>query len=136
MERLISDFLSQKIFAVAGSFKDESKYAYQILKMLKNKGHEVYPLHPTLEKVDGHVCYKSVKDIPFTIDVINLVTPPQVTERILVECKEKGIKRIWLQPGAESDKAIKFCGDNDMEVVYQVCVMIKAAQDAVGRIRG
>jgi len=126
MEKLISDFLAQKRFVVAGSFRNESKYAYKILKMLKNKGYEVYPVHPTIKEVEGQLCYSSVKDIPCVIDVVNLVTPPTVTERILIECKERGIKKIWLQPGAENENTIKFCRENNMEVIYQVCVMMKA----------
>ena len=126
MEKLISDFLAQKRFVVAGSFRNESKYAYKILKMLKNKGYEVYPVHPTIKEVEGQLCYSSVKDIPCVIDVVNLVTPPTVTERILIECKERGIKKIWLQPGAENENTIKFCRENDMDVIYQVCVMMKA----------
>ena len=126
MEKLISDFLAQKRFVVAGSFRNESKYAYKILKMLKNKGYEVYPVNPKIKEVDGQVCYPSVKDIPNAIDAVNLITPPLVTEKILVECKEKGIRKIWLQPGAESENAIKFCKDNNMDVIYQVCVIMKA----------
>jgi len=126
MEKLVSDFLAQKRFVVAGSFRNESKYAYKILKILKNKGYEVYPVHPTIKEVEGQCCYPSVKDIPFTIDVVNLVTPPLVTERILVECKDKGIRKIWLQPGAENENVIQFCKDNNMEVIYQVCVMMRA----------
>lgn len=126
MEKLISDFLAQKRFVVAGSFRNESKYAYKILKMLKNKGYEVYPVHPTIKEVEGQLCYSSVKDIPCVIDVVNLVTPPPVTERIVIECKERGIKKIWLQPGAENENTIKFCRENNMEVIYQVCVMMKA----------
>jgi len=126
MEKLISDFLAEKRFVVAGSFRNESKYAYKILKMLKSKGYEVYPVHPTIREVDGDHCYPSVKDVPCRVDVVNLVTPPSVTERILAECKEKGIKKIWLQPGAENENAIKFCKDNNMDVIYQVCVIMKA----------
>ena len=126
MEKLISDFLAQKRFVVAGSFRNESKYAYKILKMLKEKGYEVYPVHPSIEEVEGQHCYSSVRDVPCRVDVVNLVTPPLVTERILGECKERGIKKIWLQPGAENENAIKFCKDNDMEVIYQVCMLMKA----------
>ena len=127
MEELIRDFLSRKRFAVAGSFRDASKYAYRILKTLKGKGYEVYPVNPAIGEVDGQRCYPGVKDIPCRVDVVNLVTPPVVTERIVAECKELGIRKIWLQPGAESDAAIRFCRDNGMEVVYQVCIMMKAA---------
>jgi hypothetical protein len=126
MEKLISDFLAQKRFVVVGSFRNESKYAYRILKILKNKGYEVYPVHPTIKWVEGQRCYSSVKDVPCRVDVANLVTPPLVTERILTECKEKGIRKVWLQPGAENENAIQFCKDNNMEVIYQVCVIMKA----------
>jgi uncharacterized protein len=60
------------------------------------------------------------------VDVVDIVTPPAVTETILKECLEKGIKRVWLQPGAESQKAIDFCRDNYISVVYDVCVMLEA----------
>lgn len=128
MENLIGDFLAQKRFAVAGSFKDETKYAYKIFKILKRKGYEVYPVNPNIKEVEGMPCYAGIKDIPYAVDVANLVTPPQVTEKILTECKEKGIKRIWLQPGAESDNAIRFCKENNMSIIHGICLIIESSQ--------
>jgi uncharacterized protein len=126
MDRLIKDFLSQKTFAVAGSFRNESKYAYKILKDLISQGYEVFPVNPGMSEVEGRQCYKCISDIPVVVDVVDIVTPPAVTETILKECLEKGIKRVWLQPGAESQKAIDFCRDNYISVVYDVCVMLEA----------
>ena len=126
MQDLVDDFLKQKSFAVVGSFSDETKHAYRIVKTLKNKGYQVYPVNPHIKQVDGLVCYASIKDIPGVVDVADLVTPPEVTEKIVRECKDKGIKRIWLQPGAESEKAIKFCEDNDIKVIYGLCVMLES----------
>ena len=40
------------------------------------------------------------------------------------ECKKLGLSRIWMQPGAESDKAIEFCNKNDIKVIYNNCVMV------------
>ena len=126
MQDLVKDFLKQKSFAVAGSFRNESKYAYRILKTLKEKGYEVYPVNPRLREVYGLTCYSSVKEIPESVDVVDIVTPPQITEKIVGECKEKGISRVWIQPGAESQSAIKFCKDNNIEVVYNLCIMMNA----------
>ncbi len=126
MQNLVKDFLKQKRFAIAGSFRNESKYAYRILKTLREKGYEVYPVNPRLKEVEGLACYPSVKDIPGSVDVIDIVTPPQVTEKIVEECKETGISRVWIQPGAESQTAIKFCKDNSIEVVYNLCLMLNA----------
>ena len=126
MQDLIKDFLRQKRFAIAGSFRSESKYAYQILKTLKKKGYEIYPVNPRLKEVEGLTCYPSIGDIPGGVDVVDIVTPSQVTEKTVRECKEKGITRVWIQPGAESEDAIKFCKDNGINVVYNLCVMIES----------
>ena len=123
MENLVKDFLKQKRFAVAGSFRNESKYAYKIVKTFIKKGYEVYPVNPRVNDVEGVKCYKSINDIPYRVDVVNVVTPPLVTEKIIRECHEKAIKRVWLQPGAESVTSIKFCRDNDINVIYGLCVM-------------
>jgi len=125
MQILVRDFLKQKHFAVVGSFRHEQKYAYQILKSLKNGGHEVYPVNSRFKEIEGLTCYPSVKDIPVVCDVANIVTPPVVTMKIVQECKEKGINRIWLQPGAENQSVIEFCKQNNLEVVYNLCVMLE-----------
>lgn len=126
MDNLIKEYLSLKSFAVAGSFKDETKYAYKILKALKKKGYAVYAVNPHLKDVEGIPCYRSVKDIPICVDVVDLVTPPRVTENIVKECREKGIKRIWMQPGAESEEAIHFCRTNNIKVIHGLCIMLEA----------
>jgi predicted CoA-binding protein len=127
MEDLIREFLTQKSFAVAGSFRDQTKYAYKILKDLITGGYEVYPLHPTLQEVLGLPCYRSVTDIPKAVDVVDLVTPPQVTMKIVKQCHETGVTRIWMQPGAESREAIDFCRNHGMKVIYGTCLMLNLA---------
>ena len=126
MENLVKDFLRKKSFAVIGSFRNETKYAFKILKNLRERNYKVYPVNPSLSEVDGLKCYKSVIHIPFLVDVVNLVTPPKVTEKIVRECKEKGIYCVWLQPGAESENAIEFCKKNKISLIYNLCVMLEA----------
>jgi len=125
MQDLVEEFLKQKRFAIVGSFRHEHKYAYQILKALKNGGYEVYPVNPRIKEVEGLSCYPSVKDIPIVCDVADIVTPPVVTAKVVGECKDKGITRIWLQPGAESEWVIEFCKQNNMKVVFNICVMLE-----------
>ncbi|MDD5156219.1 MAG: CoA-binding protein [Candidatus Omnitrophica bacterium] len=129
MENLVKDFLKQKRFAVVGSFRNEAKFAYKILVDLIKKGYEVFPVNPHMSEVEGRVCYKTISDIPHNVDVADIVTPPLVTESILKECLLKGIKRVWLQPGAESQTTIKFCYDNNMKVIHGICVMLESAKE-------
>jgi uncharacterized protein len=111
-----NDFLSCKSFAIAGSFKNTDKYAYQVLLKLKNKTSKIYPINPGNKEVEGFKCYRSVLDIADTVEAISIVTQPQVTEKIVEECFKKGIKHVWIQPGAESEKAVQFCQNNGINV--------------------
>ena len=126
MQELVKEFLSQRHFAVIGSFRNESKYAYRILKALKSKGYEVYPVNPRLKEVEGLTCYARLEDIPSSVDVADIVTPPEITDKIVRECLHKGIIRVWLQPGAESRQAVEFCRKNGIKVIYGLCVMMES----------
>lgn len=125
MEELIKEFLLQKRFAVVGASDNINKNGYKILKKLIAKGYEVYPVNPRIKEIEGLKCYPSLTDIPIKIDVVDIVTPPEVTEKIVEECKTMEIKRVWLQPGAESEKAVDFCNKNDIKIVYNTCIMLR-----------
>lgn len=124
MQDLIAEFMAQKRFAVVGATDNPQKYGNQIVKNLKSRGYEVYPVNPGLREVEGLKCYPKLAEIPVKVDVVDFVVPPQVTEKILEECRILGLDRIWLQPGSESEAAINFCRDNKLKVVYGVCVMM------------
>jgi len=126
MEDLIQKFLDKRnVFAVVGASRNPEKYGHQVFKDLMKAGYKVYPINPNADEILGVKCYPSLKDLPEKPDVVDLVVPPQITEKVIRECKELGIKMIWMQPGSESEDAIKFCKENGMDVVHGVCVMIE-----------
>lgn len=116
----ISEFMKQKRFAVVGATDNVEKFGYKIFKNLQERGYEVYPVNPKLEELEGIQAYHTLSDIPKKIDVVDFVVPPAVTKEILKECKKLGLRRIWLQPGSESEEAIKYCNDNNMTVLHDV----------------
>lgn len=115
----------QNVFAVVGVSINPEKYGHQVYKDLKEAGYVVYAINPNIDEVLGDQCYNSLSDLPEKPDVVDTVVPPEVTEEIVKECKELGIKRVWMQPGSESENAIRFCEENDINVVHDVCVMVK-----------
>jgi len=128
---LIKTFLNKKnIFAVVGASRDPQKYGYQVYKDLKNAGYEVYPVNPNTDEILGDKCYPSLENLSIKPDVVDVVVPPKVTEQIVETCKKHGITKVWMQPGSESETAIKFCEENGIDVVYGVCVMIERARQS------
>ena len=124
MQDLIKEFMAQKKFAVIGATDNPEKYGHQILINLRKRDYEVYPVNPRLETVEGMKCYATLADIPEKVDVVDFVVPPAATESILKDCLTLGLDRIWLQPGSESEAAIKFCEDKNLKVVHGVCSMM------------
>lgn len=125
MQELIKEFIAQKRFAVIGASNNTHKYGYKIFKYLKSRGYEVYPVNPRINTLEGTKCYATLTDIPVKIDVADFVIPPRETEKVLRDCKRLGLDRIWLQPGSESNAAIAFCHENNMKIVYGVCIMLR-----------
>jgi predicted CoA-binding protein len=126
---LIKAFLNKKnVFAVVGASRETQKYGYQVYENLKNGGYKVYPVNPNTDEIFGDKCYPNLESIPILPDVVDIVVPPKVTEQIVKTCKKLGVTKIWMQPGSESEKAIRFCKENSIHVIYGVCVMIERAR--------
>ncbi|NMX21264.1 CoA-binding protein [ANME-1 cluster archaeon GoMg4] len=123
---LITDFLrKENVFAVVGVSENPAKYGHRVYKDLKEAGYVVYPVNPNIDEVLGDRCYPSLSELPEKPDIVDTVVPPRVTEKIVEECKDLGIDKVWMQPGSESEKAIDFCSRNNIKVVHDVCVMVK-----------
>ena len=123
---LIKEFLrKQNVFAVVGVSGNPAKYGHQVYKDLKEGGYVVYAVNPNIDEVLGDQCYHSLNELPEKTDVVDVVIPPKVTEKIVVECRDLGLKKVWMQPGSESEYAIRFCEENNIKVVHDVCVMVK-----------
>ncbi|MEM1867610.1 MAG: CoA-binding protein, partial [Thermosphaera sp.] len=115
----------RNVFAVVGARRDPQKYGYQVYRDLKSAGYKVYPVNPNAQEVLGDKCYPSLKELPAKPDVVVTVVPPQVTELVVEECKELGVRKIWMQPGSESEKAVEYCEKNNIAVVHGACIMIE-----------
>jgi len=126
MKQLIDEFLDKKnTFAVIGASRNPEKYGNKVYLDLKQAGYKVYPVNPNIDKIAGGRCYPGLNDLPVKPDVVDIVVHPEVTEKIVANCKDIGIDKVWMQPGSESEKAINFCKSNNIKVLHDVCVMVE-----------
>jgi uncharacterized protein len=116
--------MNKNIFAVVGVSTNPEKYGSKVYLSLKNKGYEIYPVNPKTNKLFGDKCYPELKTLPKKPEVVITVVPPKVTEKIVKQCNELGIKNIWMQPGSESKKAIDFCKLNNIKTTTNSCIII------------
>jgi predicted CoA-binding protein len=123
-QRLISDFVNRRVWAVVGASRDRTKFGNRVFRSLRDAGYIVYPVNPKGGEIERATVYRTLAELPQQPDVVDLVVPPAVTETIVKEAHQLGLSRIWMQPGAQSEAAIAFCQDHDMHVVFDACAMV------------
>ena len=123
---VINDFLTHDVFAVVGVSRSEKKFGNIAYRELRNKGYRVYTINPKADVVEGDHCYHSFKELPEKVDGAVIIVPPHQALRMVREAYEAGIVRVWLQQGAESDEAIRFCEEKGIELIYGECILMFA----------
>lgn len=123
-QSLITDFINRRVWAVVGASQDRDKFGNRVFRSLRDAGYIVYPVNPRGGKVEGADVYTSLADLPESVEVIDLVVPPAITEQVVKEANQLGLSRVWMQPGAESEQAIAYCDEHGMQVVHGACAMV------------
>lgn len=125
IDEKISRFLESEAFAVVGASTNRSKFGNKIFRCYQHKGYRVIPVHPLEKLIEGVECVARVTDLPTEVISLSLVTPPAITEKIVQDAAAKGIRNIWMQPGAESPAAVAFCETQGINVIADgSCVLV------------
>ncbi len=113
----IRSFLAHGPFAVVGASRDRSKYGNQVLRAYQRHGLKVFPVNPNETEVEGLKCYPDLASLPEPVHGVSIVTPPTVTEQIVEQAAAAGIRHVWMQPGAESDAALRRAEELGLETI-------------------
>lgn len=126
VDEKVARFLTSEIYAVAGASSNRDKFGNRVFRCYQQKGYRVIPIHPQEKQVEGVDCVARVADLPAGVTSLSVVTPPTVTEKIVHQAAAKGIRNIWMQPGAESQAAIAFCEEQGINVIADgTCVLVR-----------
>ncbi|WP_321530553.1 CoA-binding protein [uncultured Desulfuromonas sp.] len=113
----IQTFLSANHYAVAGASTNRDKYGNKVLRCYQQNNKQVTPINPRAETIEGLPCASSVADLDDNVESLSIITPPKITTEVVKSAIAKGIKNIWMQPGAESDEAVALCKENGINVI-------------------
>jgi len=125
IQGLIEEFLKSEAFGVVGASANRDKYGNKVLRCYLQNQLKAIPVNPKEEAVEGVHCVTSVMDLPDEVKSISVITPPQITEQVVATAAAKGIRNIWMQPGAESPGAVDLCRKNDINVIADgSCILV------------
>ena len=121
----IEDFLSYKRVAIVGISRTPREIGIPLFEYFTRCGFEVLLVNPNTPEILGQQCFAHVQDIQPAPDWALLLTSSKVTDSVVRDCAEAGIKRVWMYRGggrgAVSDAAVEFCRKEGIEVVPGAC---------------
>jgi predicted CoA-binding protein len=121
----IEDFLSYRRLAMVGVSRDPRDFSRSLYRELERRGYDMQPVNPNAEEVEGDRCYAHISEIEPGVDGVIIMTPPELTARVVQECVAAGVKRVWMYrgagDGAVSPAALEVCEENGISVVAGEC---------------
>jgi hypothetical protein len=122
----VEEFLTERTLAVVGVSRSGKKFGNTIFRELKDKGYRVYPVNPAAEEIEGVKCYPDIATVPKDAGGVVVVVPPAQTVQVVRDALRAGIRKLWIQQGAESQEALAFCETNGLNVVSNECILMFA----------
>jgi predicted CoA-binding protein len=113
--------------ALVGASENPSKYGSIIYRDLRGKGINVVPVNPNRGRIHGDRAYASLAELPQKPDIVNIVTPPEISLQILKECLSLGYLDVWLQPGAWDGQVEFFLKEHGFNYLVDACTMAQSS---------
>lgn len=88
----------------------------------------MFAVNPGRDTVDGDPAYRSLADLPEAPTIVNIVVPPPATLAVLQQCAELGLRRVWVQPGAEDAAVLEYLNSGDLQFrAGGPCIMVETS---------
>jgi predicted CoA-binding protein len=116
---------STRTIAVVGLSAQWHRPSYFAAKYLQEHGYRVIPVNPMHDAVLGEKCYKSVRDIPERVDVVDCFRKSAEIAALAEDAIAVGAKVLWMQIGVENADARRRAEAAGLEVVENRCMKIE-----------
>ena len=91
-----------KVVAVIGASSNRQKFGNRAVRAYVRQGYDVKPVHPTETAIEGLPVYRTIADIPGSVDVVSMYVPASIGIALLDAVAAKAPTELWINPGAES----------------------------------
>jgi predicted CoA-binding protein len=93
------------------------------VKMLAEKGHVVYPIHPALDHIDGIRVFKHLEDVPTPVHTVTVYLSPQRSAPLAHEIATSHPLRVIFNPGAENEELARILEAEGISVL-NACTLV------------
>ncbi len=118
--------LSQnRVIAVVGLSADWFRPSYFAAKYMQEHGYTVIPVNPRYAEILGQKCYKSLRDVPGKVDIVDCFRKSEDIMPICDDAIAIGAKVLWQQLAVKNEAAAAKARAAGLEAVLDRCVKIE-----------
>jgi len=122
------EFLSLSRIAVVGVSRNADTAGTTVFRKLRSTGHEVFPVNPNAEELEGVRSYPDLSSIPGGVEGVVVATHPDVSAGVVSECVRLGIQRVWLHrsfgAGSVSPEAVRIGREANLTLIPGGCPLM------------
>ena len=119
---------TSKVIAVVGLSGQWFRPSYFAAKYMLEHGYTVIPVNPKYDAILGQKCYKSLRDIPGKVDIVDVFRKSADVGPIADDAIAIGAKVLWQQLGVRNVAAAEKAEAAGLETVMDRCVKIEHAR--------
>ena len=125
-EEILEIIKNTKTIAIAGLSPDSDKASNMVAVYLQNAGFKIVPVYPKEETILGEKVYRSISEIPFKIDMVDIFRKPDAIAQIVDEAIKRGdVDTVWFQLGLVNNEAASKAKEAGLKVVQNKCTKIE-----------
>jgi len=118
-----------KSIAVLGIKTEAQSYqpAFYVPKYLQAAGFQIIPVpvyYPEVTQILGQPVYRSLQEIPFRVDLVNIFRRPRDLEPHVDDILACGPKAVWMQSGIRHEPIAETLAKAGIKVVQDRCLMV------------
>jgi uncharacterized protein len=114
-----------RVIAVVGLSADWFRPSYFAAKYMQEHGYRVIPVNPKYDSILGEKCYRSLREIPEKVDMVDVFRKTADVAPIADEAIAIGAKVLWQQLGVKNESAAAKARAAGLEAVLDRCVKIE-----------
>tara|TARA_S200000501_G_C20817664_1_gene741342 strand:+ start:879 stop:1316 length:438 start_codon:yes stop_codon:yes gene_type:complete len=116
-----------KVIGLVGASDNPEKPSNIVMKYLQTRGYKVIPVNPTKAnmKIHNELCYSSLLDIPFSIDMVDVFRRSEECLEIAKQAIQINAKVFWMQLNIFNKEAFNLVKKNNLQCVYNKCPKIE-----------
>lgn len=112
-----------KNIAVVGLSGNPLRPSHGVAAYLQSHGYRIIPVNPRIESSLGERAYASLREVPGTIDIVNIFRRPEFVEDVVDEAIRLKVPAIWMQEEVIHEKAAEKARKAGIFVVMDRCIL-------------